>query len=180
MGWLRRWVAHLLTGVRLLAAPLLAAALWRGAAMVALILLALAVVTDLLDGVAARRFGVASDRGRWFDHLADITFLLAGFATLAAIGEVTPLAAAAIAGAFAFYVVDSLRRSATFSLVASRLGHLSGVLNYVVLGIVLLDLASAAAVIPPVLRTVAVASVPVYSAAAVLARVFTSRADPSG
>jgi phosphatidylglycerophosphate synthase len=173
--WTRRWLADVVTATRLFAAPFLVAALWSGAARAALLLVAIGGVSDLADGWVARRMQSASERGRWFDHMADITFLLSGFAALAWIGEISPLAPLAIGAAFAFYVVDSLRRSDARSLVASRLGHLSGVMNYIVLGTVVFALATDGALIPGWLTAAAVASVPVYSAAAVAARLAAPR-----
>ena len=49
--------ANALTALRLLAAPLLAAAVVYDAPVVALGLFVLAVVTDLIDGRVARRYG---------------------------------------------------------------------------------------------------------------------------
>lgn len=163
-------IAHGLTGMRLAAAPPLAAALWWGYASTALVLIAVAAASDVLDGRMARRYGVASDRGRWFDHGADIAFLLAGFITLAAAGEVSYAVPLAVGGAFAVYAGDVRWRGERSSRLAGRLGHMGGVLNYVVLTIVALDLATAAALLPAGLRQAAVAAVPWYSGAAVLAR----------
>lgn len=171
-------LAHSVTAARLLAAPALALAVWRGWFVIALSLITFAAVSDLLDGWLARRIGAASEVGRWFDHLADIAFLLAGFATLAALGEVSAVVPLAIGGAFAFYVADSLRRSPNGSLIASRLGHIGGVLNYVVLVVVIVDLATAGGMVTDAARAAAVAAVPLYSLAAVIARLLTSQ--PSG
>jgi len=168
-------LADILTASRFVAAPLLLTALWSGAWRAALLLVVIGGGTDLIDGWVARRMESASERGRWFDHIADITFLLAGFVALALIGKVSAVAPLAIAGAFGFYVVDSLRRSEARSLVASRLGHLSGVLNYAVLGTVVFSLASDGAIVPDWVPTVAVGCVPLYSGAAVVARLAAPR-----
>lgn len=174
---MRRWLADIVTGARIVAAPLLVASLLSREARTALLLVALAAATDLIDGWVARRTDSASERGRWFDHVADIIFLLAGFVALALIGAVSAVAPVAIAGAFSFYVVDSLRQSETRSLVASRLGHMAGVMNYVVLGTVVFSLATDGAVVPSWVTTVAVGSVPLYSGAAVVARLAGPREE---
>jgi len=176
---MRRWLADLLTGARIVAAPLLMLSLWSGETRTALLLVAVAAATDLIDGWVARRTNSASERGRWFDHVADIIFLLAGFVALALIGAVSAVAPAAITAAFSFYVVDSLRQSKTRSLVASRLGHMAGVMNYVVLGTVVFSLATDGTIVPSWLTTIAVGSVPLYSGAAVVARLAGPREQGS-
>ena len=60
-----------LTTLRLVLAGGLAAAIAGQAWVVALILFALAAITDWLDGLAARRLAVVSSFGRAYDPLAD-------------------------------------------------------------------------------------------------------------
>src|SRR2546428_13860001 len=49
-------------------------------AMLAALVLAAAIVTDMLDGLIARRRGTATARGRVFDHAADCLFVTGGLA----------------------------------------------------------------------------------------------------
>ena len=55
------------------------------------VLFAVAVVTDLCDGPVARRRGEASPRGALFDHAVDATFVAALLGALAWRGVLTPL-----------------------------------------------------------------------------------------
>jgi CDP-diacylglycerol--glycerol-3-phosphate 3-phosphatidyltransferase len=62
---------NLLSGFRVACAPLLAAIAWNGATNVFLVLFALALVSDVLDGVLARRLGQESEFGARLDQWAD-------------------------------------------------------------------------------------------------------------
>lgn len=67
---------NLLTGFRFVAAPVLLWLAWQGYGIVFMILLALAFLTDLLDGFAARLMGQVSQFGAALDSWADvITYL---------------------------------------------------------------------------------------------------------
>jgi len=171
---IRPWAAHLVTGLRLATALPLVWALWSGFFGLAAALVLAAIASDIADGRIARQMRAESSLGRWLDHGADIAFLLAGLGALAAMGLVPAFVPLAIAGAFAFYVVDSLRRSDTRTLIGSRLGHLSGIFNYAILVGAVADEA-VGRVLPEAVRTLCFASVPLYSAAAVAARVMAGR-----
>ncbi len=166
--------AHMVTGARVAAAPLLAWAIARGFDGYAALVLAFAAATDFADGRVARRFGTASEAGRWFDHFADIAVLLCGYVALSASGAGPFWVPLAIAIAFAYYVVDSLRRGDGRSLIGSRIGHLSGVLNYLILFAVVLDAAYEGRLIPEGGVRMAYLAVPFYSGAAVLSRYFST------
>jgi cardiolipin synthase (CMP-forming) len=80
-------IPNLLTSLRLAAAPLVAWLIVSGQFRTAVLALALAAVTDWLDGAAARRFGVSGRTGVVLDPLADkvmlvTLFLSLGYATL--------------------------------------------------------------------------------------------------
>ena len=66
MNW-----ANGLTALRLLAAPFCAWGAATGQWRLALTLFVLAVLSDLLDGMAARRFGQVTASGGFFDHATD-------------------------------------------------------------------------------------------------------------
>jgi cardiolipin synthase len=132
--WQRR--ANALTALRALAAPALVVAILDQASVVAALLLALAVVTDLADGRVARRYGEATRAGGLFDHATDALFVSAGLGALAHEGLVPGLLPWLVAGAFVQYVVDSRAAAATGrSLRASSLGRWNGIAYYVALGI---------------------------------------------
>ncbi|MCC5885992.1 MAG: CDP-alcohol phosphatidyltransferase family protein [Gammaproteobacteria bacterium] len=123
-------IAHALTGLRLLlvaptvlgfARPDLLAPIW----LLACILLAIA--TDLLDGVVARRLGTASAAGQLFDHGTDCLFVTAALAAAAYAGLLTPILPLLVALAFGQYVLDShfLHREKT--LKTSVIGRWNGI-----------------------------------------------------
>lgn len=70
-------LANLLTGLRILAAPFLYLAILHQYSITALILCFLGGLTDLLDGMAARKFKQESRFGELFDPLADKIMMIA-------------------------------------------------------------------------------------------------------
>jgi phosphatidylglycerophosphate synthase len=126
--------ANALTGLRLAAAPALAAAIGADAHLAAALLFALAVATDFADGALARRRGATSRLGGFFDHATDALFVTLGLSALAVRGELTPLLPLLVALAFTQYALDS-RVVEGRALRASPLGRWNGLAYYVLLGI---------------------------------------------
>ena len=127
-------MAHLLTGIRLLLALPLAVAFARpdvlGAGLVAL-LLGVAIATDYVDGIVARRRGTASPGGQLFDHGTDCLFVTTGL-TGAALADVVPLVLPIfITVAFSQYVFDSYWVHRQKRLRMSGIGRWNGVLYFV-------------------------------------------------
>jgi cardiolipin synthase (CMP-forming) len=85
-----RYLPNLLSGLRLLAAPLAAWLILSGHDTAALLIFSGAGASDGLDGLIARRWDVTSDFGAWLDPAADKLLMLLSFLSLLAIG-VTPL-----------------------------------------------------------------------------------------
>ena len=97
-----------------------------------------AVVTDVFDGVIARRRGEVSAFGGLLDHGSDALFVTVTLATLAAKGIVPlPLPVLAIS-AFMQYVWDS-DALAGAPLRASRVGRWNGIGYYVLVGCAVID-----------------------------------------
>ena len=64
-------IANGLTALRLLLAPPIVAAMWAGRLWLAIVLFAVASITDLLDGALARRFHLETPFGAYLDPVAD-------------------------------------------------------------------------------------------------------------
>lgn len=77
-------VANLLTLARLLAVPFAVQAILSGEHRRALVIVLVAGLTDTIDGAIARRFGVATTAGAYFDPIVDKIFLSAVYVSLAA------------------------------------------------------------------------------------------------
>lgn len=172
--WLRH-SGNLLTALRIAITPAYVACVLAADARlgwVAGALFAAAAASDVWDGRLARRYGQASTFGRFLDHFADIGFLLAAHAAFVVRGDAPWWVPASIAGAFGFYVADSLLRSAPAqpNLIGSRIGHAGGVANYVLLGVLTFNAAAELRLLPAGLVLALCGLVPVYSAAAVVAR----------
>ena len=85
-----RQIPNILTGIRIILAPLTGWLILRDYYLVALFVFAFAGASDALDGFLARRFGLVSRFGEYLDPAADKLLMLACFITLTMIG-VAPL-----------------------------------------------------------------------------------------
>lgn len=128
--------ANGLTALRLLAAPLCAWGAATGRWQLALALFVLAVLTDLLDGMAARRFGQVTTGGGFFDHATDCAFVTATLGGLAAAGWAPWLLVALIPSAFVQYTLDS-GVLAGRALRTNMLGKSNGIGYFVLAGTVI-------------------------------------------
>jgi CDP-diacylglycerol--glycerol-3-phosphate 3-phosphatidyltransferase len=127
-------MAHALTLARLLLAlpfGLLMAQAAARRAMLAALVLAVAIATDLLDGPLARRRGTVTPAGAAFDHTADCLFVTSGLAGGASRGTFPWALPVLVAAAFVQYVLDSYWLHRGRALRASRLGRWNGVLYFV-------------------------------------------------
>ncbi|MEO8603710.1 MAG: CDP-alcohol phosphatidyltransferase family protein [bacterium] len=175
--------ANLVTLARIGLTPLFVLAVWRdahgGAGWPAAAIFTAVALSDFVDGRVARRLGVASRLGRVLDHGADIGFLLAALATYVAVGLAPWWVPASIAASFAVYVGDSLRASAARpQLLGSRLGHLGGIANYVIVGVLVGNHTLGLGWIPPWLMACLFAAVPLYSGLSIVSRLGASAPAP--
>lgn len=137
--------AHLLTTVRLGLALPLAVAFARPDFLDAGLLAALltvALASDYLDGVVARRQGTASAAGQLFDHGTDCLFVTAGLTGAALAGAVPWALPVLVAVAFGQYVFDSYLVHRRKRLRMSTIGRWNGIgyfVPLVVLAVARLD-----------------------------------------
>jgi phosphatidylglycerophosphate synthase len=177
-------MAHGITALRvLLTVPLILAIRGTAAAppaWVVALLFAIIAASDVLDGRVARAAGSTSSWGRGFDHGADIFFVLSAFVTYASIGTAAWWVPASVAGAFALYVVDARRAAppTTARRWAGRIGHIGGVCNYVVIGVLIGNETLRLHLLPPGLMQIILAAVPLYSLASVVVRWLPGSAAP--
>jgi CDP-diacylglycerol--glycerol-3-phosphate 3-phosphatidyltransferase len=127
-------MANALTAARvLLAVPfaflMFSAGAWS--AVLAGLVLAAAIATDLLDGRLARRRGTATAGGGVFDHATDCLFVAAGLGAGALRGAFPWVLPVLVAAAFTQYVLDSFWGHGALALRASALGRWNGVLYFV-------------------------------------------------
>lgn len=126
-------MAKALTAARLLlAAPFTLLALREDprSAILGLLVLAVALATDVLDGMAARRYGTGTPASDLFDHATDCVFVTSGLAALATRGAVPWILPVLVAAAFLQYVVDSYWVHRAGRLRTSSLGRWNGVLYF--------------------------------------------------
>jgi phosphatidylglycerophosphate synthase len=90
-----------------------------------------AAISDFLDGQIARMLGTAGGFGHWLDSVADVAFVLTVLGYEARARQIPVYIPWLIAASFAQYVADSALIYRASTPVRSRLGHLGGVINYV-------------------------------------------------
>jgi phosphatidylglycerophosphate synthase len=130
-------MANLLSGLRLaLALPF--ALLMLRASPLSSVLFCIAISTDLLDGLVARRTRGETPLGRVLDHVADVTFVEAGLLAAAQRGLVPIVLPIVVGFAFAQYVIDSRFQLLRTGLRMNSLGRTNGILYFFPLGGVLL------------------------------------------
>lgn len=88
MSRLLRHLPNILTSLRLVAAPAVAALLFLGDYAIAFAVFAAAGLSDAVDGYLAKRFGFSTRFGRILDPIADKALMFAAFVMLAILGEV--------------------------------------------------------------------------------------------
>ena len=128
-------IANSLTITRLLISPINVWCILERRFLVSGILFVLAVVTDVFDGVFARRQAFPSRFGGVLDHSADCLFVSSALFVLAAQGSVPIFLPILVVLAFIQYVLDSrvFRRE---KLVPSKLGRWNGISYFVVVAVV--------------------------------------------
>jgi phosphatidylglycerophosphate synthase len=132
---LRSQIPNGLSALRFALAALwveLAAAGYTGRAAYVIVAI-IAAVSDFIDGRIARRLEVASNRGRWLDGIADVTFILAALFSEASAGGLPFYIPILIAISFSQYALDSIViAKASAGPIRSRLGHWGGIVNYAI------------------------------------------------
>lgn len=83
-----RWIPNFFTVLRLLLVPVIIRAIVLGRPTQALVLFACAAATDVVDGAAARTFGLTSQFGAYLDPIADKALLSGVFLALAVAGDI--------------------------------------------------------------------------------------------
>ncbi len=98
------------------------------------VLFVLAVLSDVFDGMVARRLEQTSPLGGLLDHSSDAVFVICALAAFALLDRLSPLLPVLIALSFVQYVLDS-RALQGKHLRMSFLGRWNGIAYFVLLGI---------------------------------------------
>jgi phosphatidylglycerophosphate synthase len=127
-------LAHCLTTLRLLLVLPTAIAFASPQAFSAwtsLVLMLIAIITDIADGKVARAQGTASAAGQLFDHTTDCLFVTSALTGAAYNGMLTPLLPPLVLIAFAQYVIYSYWLHRRKQLRMSMIGRWNGILYFV-------------------------------------------------
>lgn len=177
---LPRHAANTVTALRVALTPVFLWAVLRahsgGSAWPATGVFAAVALSDFADGRIARHFTAQSAAGQALDHAADIVFLVAALGLYVGLGLVPWWVPASAAAAFGVYVADSLRRSgARRLLIGSRIGHVGGVCNYVLVGVLVGNDTLGLGWLPASVLHGLFLLVPIYSAASIATRLVPAR-----
>jgi phosphatidylglycerophosphate synthase len=126
-------MANTLTALRLLLVIPFAFLMTKGdlhSAIFALLLWAVALLTDFLDGPIARRRGTVTAWSGTFDHTTDFLFVTSGLFAGAYRGAFPWILPALIVAAFSQYVIDSYWIHRHSKLRGSKLGRYNGMLYF--------------------------------------------------
>jgi len=126
-------MANALTALRLLLVIPFAFFMTKGdvrSAILALIIWAVALITDFLDGPIARRRGTVTPWSGTFDHTTDFLFVTSGLFAGASRGVFPWILPALIVAAFSQYVIDSYWTHRHSKLRGSKLGRYNGMLYF--------------------------------------------------
>jgi len=127
-------MANALTALRLLLVFPFALFMSKGdmrSAVFALIVWAVALTTDFLDGPIARRRGTVTAWSGTFDHTTDFLFVTSGLFAGAFRGVFPWILPILIVAAFSQYVIDSYWIHRQSKLRGSKLGRYNGMLYFV-------------------------------------------------
>ena len=125
--------ANALSVLRLIVALPCAYSIWTGSWRLAATLFVVAVVTDVSDGIVARRRGEVTVFGGLLDHTIDALFVTVTLGALAALGIVPVVLPPLAITSFVQYVWDSKALSGA-PLRASVLGRWNGIGYYALVG----------------------------------------------
>lgn len=139
-----RVLPHGLTALRLALAPALYLVIVQGQGNAAAVCLALAMITDAADGPLARRVGVASRAGAWFDVWTDFALIEAAFLGFAVAGTGPWSLSVMIALSFALFAATARMTSAIYDPVGRYIGGILMVAAFAVVALRDLYVAEAA------------------------------------
>ena len=126
-------VPNYLTLIRFLLVAPICYAIIQQTWLVASIIFIVAIISDMLDGYAARTLDQTSALGGLFDHATDAIFVCAGLACIAMDGSVTQWLPPLVILSFIQYALDSKALSGQ-KLVSSVIGRSNGIAYFMLLG----------------------------------------------
>ena len=126
-------VPNYLTLIRFLLVAPICYAIIQQLWLVASIIFIVAIISDLLDGYAARTLEQKSALGGLFDHATDAIFVCAGLACVAVDGPVNQWLPPLVILSFIQYALDSKALSGK-KLISSVIGRGNGIAYFVLLG----------------------------------------------
>lgn len=126
-------IPTLLTLLRSVLSPLIVVSVASGHFVLAGVLFAMGGLSDVLDGVLARRLGQTTRLGVVMDHLVDIVFTAAAFLSLAGAGLLSPWVGALVAVRYALVLVGGAcicLFKGPVKIKPTTFGRFSGVILY--------------------------------------------------
>jgi phosphatidylglycerophosphate synthase len=128
-------VPSAISALRLVALPIFLYYFSAGNVLACIVVFGLSQVTDLFDGYAARKIGVASKAGAYFDVVTDFVFIAGIFSAFTLSGYYPIWIMALIAASFGQFIVSSVYTKKLYD----PLGRYIGSVLYIAIGLTLLS-----------------------------------------
>jgi CDP-diacylglycerol---glycerol-3-phosphate 3-phosphatidyltransferase len=132
---LKAYVPSAVSALRLVALPIFLYCFSVGDILACILVFGLSQVTDLIDGYAARKLGVTSKVGAYFDVITDFIFITGIFTAFTLSGYYPAWIMALIAASFAQFIISSIYTKKLYD----PLGRYIGSVLYIAIGLTLLS-----------------------------------------
>jgi phosphatidylglycerophosphate synthase len=142
-----RVIPNLLSASRYLLAIPAGWLVWQQAWVPAVIVLWIAIATDIADGYLARRLNIQSNLGGLLDHSSDAIFVTSMLAALASLSLVPVVLPIMVIIAFLQYMLDSKSLSGK-PLRSSQLGRYNGICYFIFAGFPVMQITLGITLIP--------------------------------
>ena len=119
-----RSIPYALTSFRLVALPFLVYSLFNEMTIIVYLLFLFSIATDLLDGFVARKLGVSSKLGAFFDVVTDFVFIYGMFMAFIVKGFYPVWVFLLLIFAFEQFILTSLASKKTYDPIGKYYGSL--------------------------------------------------------
>ena len=103
----KSYIPSAVTSIRLIAAPIIFYLFWNYNYLLTLVVLVVALFSDLMDGYLARKFNETSNMGAYLDVIADFTLIITCFLAFVLRGWYNPLILLIITVMFSLFIATS-------------------------------------------------------------------------
>ena len=118
----KSYIPSAVTSIRLIAAPIIFYLFWNYNYLLTLVVLVVALFSDLMDGYLARKFNETSNMGAYLDVIADFTLIITCFLAFVLRGWYNPLILLIITVMFSLFIATSNLKKPVYDPLGKYLG----------------------------------------------------------